>query len=142
MHVRPLILIPILLVVFLLGGCIALAVPIPAHEDPHFEEKIPTLRVGTTHKNYVIHKFGDPYEKYFEDSEFLYIAEGESWKIPWGIAVWPGAGGGGVVTLHKRHILLLSFDEKGVLSEIDVETAGDDFGDCTKSGICFGTGGG
>ncbi len=123
-----------MLPVVLTAGCIAIPLPV-VHEKP-YEEETPNLHVGFTLKHDVIAQFGDPDATYFQNSEFVYTVLGESWKIFWVVY----DAGVGVQTLHKRHVLLLSFDTKGYLSNVLVEKAGDDFGDCTKSGICFGEG--
>jgi len=134
----------LLTIVFLLGGCVVpVVIPIPAQDEPYFEEKVTNLKVGVTHKDEVVYQIGDPYETYVGGSEYIYKATPESWKILWAVvAVFPGSGDavGGVGTLYKRHVLILSFDEEDLLANVEIETAGDDFGDCTKSGICFGAG--
>jgi len=128
--------------VLFLGGCIPVAVPIPVQEKP-YEEAITNVQVGITRKDDVISQFGDPDYKYFNDSEFVYTTFAESWKVAWAyfIPLPPdGASDAGVETLYKRHVMKLSFDANDILSEIELDTAGDDFGDCTKAGICFGAG--
>lgn len=114
-------------------GCIA--IPVPTGEEPNFAFAIPSLEVGITSKNQVLTEFGTPAITYNQDSEFIYVETWESWKIYWSQGSY---GGSGVDPLYKRHVLLISFDEHGVLSNYKVETAGDDFGDCTRSGVCFG----
>lgn len=129
--------------VLLLGGCvIPVVVPIPADDEPYFQEAITNVQVGITHKDDMIYLLGTPDSKYFNDSEFVYTAFAESWKVAWAVlAIVPGGGAdAGLETLEKRHVLILSFDEDDILSGFEVDTAGDDFGDCTKAGICFGAG--
>ena len=106
--------------VLILNGCIALAVPIPAHEKPWYEERIPGLQIGITHQNDVISQFGDPDVNYFQNSEFLYTTLANTWKVPWLVG---GLSGGdvGIATFQKRHILLMSFDEAGVLSSFEID---------------------
>jgi len=128
-----------LLALVMMAGCIV--IPVPTGEKPYYAEAIPNLEVGVTSKSEVLQEFGVPDVTYHRDSELIYITTQESWKVAWGfILLAPGAGeaGGGVETLHKRFVLSLSFDTKDVLSEFEFDTAGDDFGDCTSHGICFG----
>ena len=150
MRTWPLRVLPALTIVFLLCGCVVpVVIPVPSQDEPYFEGKVKNLKVGMTHKDEVVYQIGDPDETYFGGSEYIYKATSESWKILWAVVVLvpgygdtPGSGDaiGGVGTLYKRHVLILSFDEADILSKFDIETAGDDFGDCTKSDICFGAG--
>lgn len=123
----------------LTAGCIV--IPIPTGEKPYYEGAIPGLETGITSKEEVISKFGLPDAIYTGGSELVYIDTVENLKIAWGfILVGPyggGGAGGGLARLHKRHVLLLSFDEKNVLTRFELDAAGDDFGDCTDNGICF-----
>lgn len=118
---------------FMLSGCIV--IPVPINEDP-YEETIPGLQPGITSKDQAIAQFGDPVEKYQQDSEFVYTALAESWKI-----LWVGSRSGGLDTINSRHVLILSFDEENILTGFNVDKAGDNFGDCTKAGICLGESG-
>jgi hypothetical protein len=123
-----------------LAGCIV--IPIPTGEKPYYAGAIPDLQVGITSKHEALKEFGVPNVSFTEGSELIYIATQESWKLLWAfILVGPaggGGGGGGVETLHTRYVLSLSFDTNDVLSEFEFDKAGDDFGDCTRHGICFG----
>jgi hypothetical protein len=128
-----------LLPLVMMAGCIV--IPIPTGNKPYFATALPNLQAGITSKNEARTAFGVPNVTFNEGSEFIYITTQESWNIVWGfILVGPGGGegGGGVETLHTRHVLSLSFDAKDVLSEFEFDKAGDDFGDCTNHGICFG----
>jgi len=129
-----------LLSVVMMTGCIV--IPVPTGEKPYYAEAIPNLEVGVTRKSEVLHEFGVPDATYHQDSELIYITTQESWKIAWGyIVLLPWASGGmdgGVETLHKRFILSLLFDTQDILSAFELDTASDDFGDCTSHGICLG----
>ena len=119
--------------VLLMVGCII--IPIPTGEKPYFNETIPWLDTGITSKESAISELGVPDGIYSQGSELVYVDTVENWKIAWAAA---GAGGGaGLETLHKRHVLLLSFDAENILASYEIGTAGDDFGDCTKHGICL-----
>jgi len=127
-----------LLPVLLITGCIV--IPISTGEKPYYDAAIPNLEVGVTSESEVLQEFGVPDVTYHQGAELIYITTQESWKVAWGfILPLPGGGAdGGVETLHKRFVLSISFDTKDVLSEFEFDTAGDDFGDCTSHGICFG----
>jgi hypothetical protein len=129
-----------LLPLVMMAGCIV--IPIPTGNKPYYAKAIPNLQVGITNKNEALTEFGVPFVTFNEGSELIYISTQESWKVVWGfIIVGPfggGGGDGGVETLHTRYVLSLSFDTKDVLSEFEFDKAGDDFGDCTRHGICFG----
>jgi len=128
-----------LLPLVMMSGCIV--IPIPTGEKPYYAKAVPNLQVGITSKNEARTEFGVPNVTFKEDSELIYITTQESWKIIWGfILLSPvsASAGGGVETLHTRYVLSLSFDKKDVLSEFESDKAGDDFGDCTRHGICFG----
>jgi len=128
-----------LLPLVMMAGCIV--IPIPTGNKPYLATAIPNLQVGITSKNEALMEFGVPNVTFNEGSELIYTTMQESWKIVWGfILVGPGGGeaGGGVEKLHTRYVLSLSFDTKDVLSEFEFDKVGDDFGDCTRQGICFG----
>jgi hypothetical protein len=118
------------------SGCIV--IPIPSAAEAPYEGTIDGLEIGITHKNDVIDRFGDPSGIYFEGSELIYSETAERWKIVYASLLGHGDG---VETVDKRYVLLISFDAQDILSGFHVETAGGDFGDCTKSGICFGESG-
>ena len=122
--------------VVLTTGCIVV-IPIPTGEKPYYSGAIPGLEVGITSKDEAISNFGVPDGIYAEGSELVYIDTVENWKIAWGFFVPYGGGDVGLETLHKRHVLLLLFDEKNDLTRFELDTAGDDFGDCTNNGICL-----
>jgi hypothetical protein len=123
-----------MLPVVLTTGCIV--IPIPTGEKPYYSGAIPNLEVGVTSKNEVLVEFGVPDVTYRQGSELVYIEKQESWKIAWAsLFLETGAG---VETLHKRFALAVSFNEQDTLSAFEFDTAGDDFGDCTRHGICFG----
>ena len=131
-----------------MAGCIV--IPIPTGEKPYYSDAIPNLQVGVTSKGEVLQEFGVPDVTYQRDSELIYIETQESWKIAWaGLApnpqpvyspagLWPPEIFSGVETLHKRFVLSLSFDTQDILNSFELDTAGDDFGDCTSHGICLG----
>ena len=121
-----------LLSLVMLAGCIV--IPIPTGNKPYYAKAIPNLQVGITSKHEALTEFGIPNVTFNEESELIYITMLESWNIVYGVAY----GGGGVETLQTRYVLSLSFDTKDVLSEFEFDKAGDDFGDCTSHGICFG----
>jgi len=129
-----------LLSLVMMAGCIV--IPIPTGEKPYYSDAIPNLQVGVNSKSEVLQEFGVPDVTYHGGSELIYITTQESWKVAWAyIALLPrgsGGAGGGVETLHKRFVLSLSFDSKDVLNKFELDTAGDDFGDCTSHGICLG----
>jgi hypothetical protein len=128
-----------LLTLLLLPGCIV--IPVPTGEKPYFAVAIPILQVGVTSKSEVLEELGVPDVTYRGGSELVYIEKQESWNIVWGfILLGPagGAAGGGLETLHTRFVLSLSFDTRDILSEFEFDKAGDDFGDCSSHGICFG----
>jgi len=128
-----------LLSLVMMAACIV--IPIPTGEKPYYAGAIPNLEVGVTGKGAVLQELGVPDATYHRDSELIYITNQESWKIVWGLFLFgPGAGAldGGVETLHTRYVLSLSFDTKDILSKFEFDKAGDDFGDCTRNGICFG----
>lgn len=125
-----------MLPVVLTTGCIV--IPIPTGEKPYYSGAIPNLEVGVTSKNEVLVEFGVPDVTYQQGSELVYIEKQESWKIAWAAIGPGGAGGAGVETLHKRFALSVSFDTQDTLNAFEFDTAGDDFGDCTRHGICFG----
>ena len=120
-----------LLPVLLITGCIV--IPIPTGEKPYYDAAITNLKVGVTHKSEVLAEFGVPDVTYNQGSELIYIETQESWKI-----AYIAEGGAGVDTLHKRFVLSLAFDTEDILSTYEYETAGDDFSDCTRHGICLG----
>lgn len=76
---------------------------------------------------------GVPDVTFYQGSELIYIETQESWKI-----AYFAEGGAGIDTLHKRFVLSLSFDIEDILSKYEYETTGDNFGDCTRHGICLG----
>jgi len=119
-------------------GCIV--IPVPTGEEPYYAGAIPNLQIGITSKDEVLAELGVPDAIYNRGSEIIYMTTQESWKVAWGFFVpLPGGGAdGGVETLHKRFVLALSFDREDTLSEFVFDTTGDDFGDCTSDGICFG----
>jgi hypothetical protein len=119
-----------MLPVVLAVGCIV--IPIPTGEKPYYDEAIPGLEVGITSKAEATSQLGVPDGSYFQGSELVYIDTVENWKI-----AYAGEGGFGIDTTHKRHVLLLSFDTETILTGFELGTAGDDFGDCTKNGICL-----
>lgn len=132
----------IVLPVLLTVGCVV--IPIPTGEKPYPREKpyysrsVESLEIGVTRKDEVISDFGVPDEVYAQGSELVYIDTVESLKTFWGYIV-PIKGAPadfGVKTRHKRHVLLLSFDEKNVLAQFELATAGEHFGNCTGNGIC------
>jgi hypothetical protein len=137
-----------LLPLVMMTGCIV--IPVPTGEKPYYTGAIPNLEVGVTSKNEVLTEFGVPDVTYQHDSELIYIETQESWKVAWaGLApnlqpaysptgLWPPEIFSGVGTLHKRFVLSLSFDTQDTLSAVELDTAGDDFGDCTSHGICLG----
>lgn len=120
-----------LLPVLLITGCIV--IPIPTGEKPYYDAAITNLEIGVTRKNEALTEFGVPDETYYQGSELIYIETHESWKI-----AYLSEGGAGVDTLHKRFVLSLAFDTEDILSTYEADTAGDDFGDCTRHGICLG----
>ena len=128
-----------LLFLMIMTGCIV--IPIPTGEKPYFAGAIPNLEVGVTSKSEVLQELGVPDVTYHRDSELIYIATQESWKVVWGFILltpWAGGADGGVETLHKRFVLSALFDTQNVLTAFEADTAGDDFGDCTSQGICLG----
>jgi len=132
----------------LLPGCIV--IPVPTGEKPYYAEAIPNLQVGVTSKSKVLEELGVPDVTYHGGSELIYIETQESWKVAWAAIVpnlqpaywdvepWPPEVLFGIGTLHKRFVLSLSFDTREVLNEFELDTTGDDFGDCTSRGICLG----
>lgn len=121
--------------VVLTTSCVV--IPIPTGEKPYYYGAIPILEVRVTSKNEVLAEFGVPDVTYQQGSELVYIEKQESWKIAW-VSFLPEAPGAGVETLHKRFVLSVSFNEQDTLSAFELDTAGDDFGDCTWHGICLG----
>ena len=121
-----------LLPLVMMAGCIV--IPVPTGEKPYYAKAIPNLEVGVTSKSEALEEFGVPDATYHRGSELIYITTQESWKVAYLIAY----GGAGVDTLYKRFVLSFAFDRNDVLSEFEFDTAGDDFGDCTIHGICFG----
>jgi hypothetical protein len=132
----------------MMAGCIV--IPVPTGEKPYYAEAIPDLEVGVTRKSEVLQEFGAPNVTYHRGSELIYVTTQESWKIawasmipnpeptfsvkePWRLEIFSGVG-----TVHKRFVLSLSFDAQDTLSAFELDTAGDDFGDCTSHGICLG----
>ncbi len=122
-----------LLPVFLINGCII--IPIPTGEKPYYDAAVTNLEIGVTRKNKVLTEFGVPDVTYYQDSQLIYIETQESWKIAYAEFF---LGSAGVNTLHKRFVLSLAFDTHDILSSYKADTAGDDFGDCTRDGICLG----
>ena len=122
-----------LLTVVLTTGCIV--IPVPTGEEPYYKEKMPGLEIGITSKDEATLLIGDPDASYFKDSELVFVDTVENLKIAY-LVLFPG-GDAGLETTHKRHVLLLSFDEENILTGLDVGTAGDDVGDCKKIGICL-----
>jgi hypothetical protein len=132
----------------MMAGCIV--IPVPTGEKPYYDGAIPNLEVGVTSKSEVLQEFGVPDVTYPRNSELIYITTQESWKIAWASIIpnpdpkysdrrsWEVEGFSGVGTLHKRFVLSLSFDTQDTLSAFELDTAGDDFGDCTSHGICLG----
>lgn len=128
-----------LLPVVMMTGCIV--IPVPTGEEPYYAKAIPSLQIGNTSKDEVLTELGVPDATYHRGFEIIYMTTQESWKVAWGFILltpWAGDAGGGVETLHKRFVLSLSFDSKDTLSEFEFDMTGDDFGDCTSHGICFG----
>jgi len=124
-----------LLPVLLITGCIV--IPMPTGEKPYYDPAITILKVGVTRKNEALSEFGVPDVTFYQGSELIYIETQESWKIAYAY-ILPGAVDTGVGTLHKRFVLSLLFDTEDILSTYQTDTAGDDFGDCTSYGVCFG----
>lgn len=118
------------------SGCVV--IPIPSTQEAPYEGAIDGLETGITRKDAVIEQFGDPDGIYARGSEFIYSETAEKWKIFYASLL---GHAGGVETVDKRFVLLISFDDRDILSGFHVETAGADVGDCTKTGICFGESG-
>lgn len=130
-----------LLPALLMTGCVV--IPIPTGEKPYYDAALTNLEAGVTSKDAVLAELGVPDVTYNQGSELVYIETQESWKVAWAfLPVVPWCTGnclyGGVETLHKRFVLALYFDTEGALSTFELDTAGDDFGDCTSHGICLG----
>jgi len=127
----------------LLAACII--IPIPTGEKPYYNAAIASLIAGVTRKDAVLKEFGVPDVTYYQGSELIYIETQESWKVAWAV-IDPGLERQqpipdflyGVDTLHKRFVLSVSFDTEGLLTTYELDTAGDDFGDCTLHDICLG----
>jgi hypothetical protein len=115
----------------LMVGCII--IPIPTGEKPYFNGTIAWLDTGITSKESAISELGVPDGIYLQGSELVYVDTVENWKIAWADI----DGGAGIETLHKRHVMLLSFDPENILASYDIGSAGDDFGDCAMHGICL-----
>ena len=120
-----------LMPLMVMAGCIA--IPVHIGDKPYYTGAIPNLEAGVTSKSEVLQEFGVPDATYHRDSELIYTTTEESWKVLFISETYSG-----LETYHKRFVLFVSFDSQDVLTAYEADTAGDDFGDCTSRGICFG----
>ena len=74
------------------------------------------LKVGSTTKNDILNKFGEPGATYSRESTFVYT----DFQVEVGFLT-PLAGSQPAV--GQQHFLILSFDQDGVLSDYYVESS-------------------
>ena len=129
------------LIVFtlLLGGCVAIPLVLPAHEEP-FKEVIGRIQIGGTSRDEVMEILGEP-KAFLMDPEIHYYAEfhftGFQGVIIIAALVGPliffgaeplGVGGWTVLALA------IQFDETGIVSSVDQMPVGP----CKSTVPCLG----
>jgi hypothetical protein len=124
-----------------LSACIG-AVPIPWFPDDPHEQKIRTLERYQLDVENVVKRLGPPWAV-LDDSSYVYISSATGskllWFYGWGVPYTNETGGdAGLVSMTDRdYILMINFDDSGVVSNYEIYKDSFSHNHCFDNEICF-----